>query len=436
MNSSREQLIPSLEQLENVFEGFFEWLAGQYDETGGFYYAQSSIHDPNFSPDIESTAQALNILSRNDLVNDMPEKMRQQMIHFFQNKQDPNTGYFYDEDPAMRKDEVMVHRAINYSAGSLKKLGSKYLYPLPLEAKAAPNYVTSPEEYLKKWKSIDLSNSWRGCDLLATSCVYIGQMDKEKQAPFLIEATRFLESIQDQETGLWGEGSLYVRISGTFKLHTFYSRFNIPMPNTDRIYKSVLTCLRTEEAKDMCYIRNPIDLLSYMNLNIPKQELNEILEITVKNIKKLKRNDGGFSREIENSPSAPNIAQVKKGEYYPNMPKPVHLSKGLFEGDMNASTQATLIRKQCYKLAGLPVGPLKESKYFYGKLISEKYRDTSSSRAMESRNMLIQCIHGTVTMRSDLRKSRQIIIQSAAMSNTLMFQPICKTSRFIFPSKV
>jgi hypothetical protein len=361
-----QEYVDRLNCLEDLFEGFFHWLAGQYDHhTGGFYYAKSSIHEKQFVPDIESSAQALNILIRNQLHEHMPEKMKQEMIQFFRRKQDPNTGYFFDENPVMKKDEVMVHRAIGYSTGSLQKLGSKPLYPLPLEAKAAPDYVNTPDEYLKKWRSIDLSNSWRGCDLLATSCIYIAQMEEKKQAPFLKKAVRFLESIQDPETGLWGEGSLYVRISGTFKLHTFYSRFNLPMPNTNRIYQSILKCLRTEEANDMCYIRNPIDLLSYANLPITQHELIEIMEITIHNMSRLKRKDGGFSREMESSPPAPNVAQVKKGEFYPYMPEPVCLSRGLYEGDMNASTQTTLIRQQLFKLAGVPIVPLRESDKFY-----------------------------------------------------------------------
>lgn len=210
-----------------------------------------------------------------------------------------------------------------------------------------------------------MSNSWRGCDRLATSCVYISLMPEREQKPFLEEAVRYLQSIQDPETGLWGEGSLYVRISGTFKLHTFYSRFRIPMPNRERIYRSILTCLREEEATDMCYIRNPINLLSYIRVSIPSQELEEIAEITASNLQKLKRGDGGFSREIGNSPSAPNVAQVKKGETYPDMPEPVHLSRGLYEGDMNAGTQAVLIRKQLHELAGLTAGPLDDSVRFY-----------------------------------------------------------------------
>ncbi|OLS35546.1 hypothetical protein [Bacillus sp. MRMR6] len=361
-----QEYVDRFNRLEELFDGFFQWLAGQFDHhTGGFYYAKSSIYDDRFLPDIESTAQALNILTRNQLLESMPQKMKEKLIQFFRSKQDPETGYFFDENAAMKNDEVMVHRAIGYSTGALEKLGSEPLYPLPLKAKAAPDYVKTPGVYLEKWKSIDLSNSWRGCDLLATSCVYIGQMDKEKQAPFLKEAIQFLECIQDPETGLWGEGSLYVRISGTFKLHTFYNRFNIPMPNTDRIYQSILHCLRNEEANDMCYIRNPIDLLAYANLPIQPKELMEIMEITIHNMARLKRKDGAFSREMESSPPAPNVAQVKKGERYPYMPKPVYLSNGLYEGDMNASTQTTLIRQQLYKLAGMPIAPLRESAGFY-----------------------------------------------------------------------
>ncbi|WP_100406460.1 prenyltransferase/squalene oxidase repeat-containing protein [Bacillus solitudinis] len=363
---NKENVVKSLEEMENLFDGFFHWLAGQYDPvSGGFYYAKSSIGNHSLIPDIESTAQALNILLRNDLVKDLPEQMRKQMVQFFQNKQDKETGYFLDENPLMKLDEVMVHRAINYTAGSLAKLGSTPLYSLPLEANAAPDYVKSTDSYLEKWKSIDLRNSWRGCDLLASSCVYIGQMADGERESFLEEAVRYLASIQDLETGLWGEGSLYVRISGTFKLHTFYSRFNIPMPNTERIYQSILKCLRTEEAIDMCYIRNPIDLLSYMGLEIPQAELQEIIDTTIRNMRKLKREDGGFSRELDHSPPAPNVAQVKKGEYYPDMPKAVNLGEGLVEGDMNASTQATLIRIQCHKLVGIPVGPIKNAKEFY-----------------------------------------------------------------------
>lgn len=42
----------------------------------------------------------------------------------------------------------------------------------------------------------------------------------------------------------------------------------------------------------MCYIRNPIHLLSYMKLFIPPEDLREIIAITLANMKRLLRADG------------------------------------------------------------------------------------------------------------------------------------------------
>jgi hypothetical protein len=50
------------------------------------------------------------------------------------------------------------------------------------------------------------------------------------------------------------------------------------------------------------------------------------------------------------------VAQVKRGETYPGLPLPVLLGKGLVEGDMNAATQALLIRSLCRQLAGTNSG--------------------------------------------------------------------------------
>jgi hypothetical protein len=350
----------ALTGLDALFEGFFEWLEGQYDPaSGGFFYARSSKESGAFTPDIESTAQALNILERCGYLDCLAPEMKEGLIRFFQSKQEPLTGYFYDTDPNMREDEVMVGRAIAYSSHSLHKLGSKPLYPLPSDSNA-PSYMAATETYLAWLESVELTNSWRGCDRLCNSGPYIAALPKSEQGSYLDTAFAFLGRIQDPETGLWGEGSAYVRISGTFKLLTFYRSFGTPVPRQDLIYRSILDCLRTQTAKDMCYIRNPIDLLSEMEgLHIPEEEFVEIVEITLANIAKLKRPDGGFSRELHRSPPAPNVAQVKEDEFYPNMPKAVPIGLGLIEGDMNAGTQAVLIRMLLRRLAGVSTEPLK-----------------------------------------------------------------------------
>lgn len=93
-----------LEGGDRLFEGFFEWLEGQYDAaSGGFYYARSSRDSDAFTPDIESTAQALGIIERCGLQQRLTDDIKADLVRFFQSKQDPGTGYFYDVDPKMRK---------------------------------------------------------------------------------------------------------------------------------------------------------------------------------------------------------------------------------------------------------------------------------------------------------------------------------------------
>ncbi|CAN7745841.1 hypothetical protein LJR153_006561 [Paenibacillus sp. LjRoot153] len=355
-----------LAEMDQLFDGFGAWLGGQKDaESGGFYYAASSRRIPRGAPDIESTAQALNILERCDWLDAMSTDMKRGCIRFFQSKQEESSGYFYDKNPLMREDEVMVARAISYSLNALRKLGGQPLHALPYEAQQAPSYMSSPEDYLAWLKSVELTNSWRGCDRLSTSSVYVKQVEPaSRRAEFAQTAFDFFANKQDPFTGLWGEGSYYVRISGTFKLHIFYDHFNVPLPREERIYQSILYALRHEEAVDMCYIRNPIHLLSYMKLFIPPEDLREIIAITLANMKRLLRADGGFSRELAHSPTAPNVAQVKEGEYYPGMPKAVQIGGGEVEGDMNAGTQALLIRSVCYQLAGKKAPPLTKEPMF------------------------------------------------------------------------
>ncbi|GAB2557034.1 prenyltransferase/squalene oxidase repeat-containing protein [Gracilibacillus alcaliphilus] len=335
-------------RLDTLLADIERWVLEQFDqETGGFYFSRSAMIVKAYPPDIESTAQALNILLRCNRLEVLP---KEKLIAFFQAKQDPESGYFYDEHPLMKQDEVMVHRALNYAVNSLKRLGAKPLYPLPIEQQQAPAYTNSLETYRKKWASISLSNSWRGCDLLASSTIYFAEMETEKRQAYVKAFASFLEEKQDKETGLWGEGSLYVRISGTFKLHTFYRKHQLAMPRQQQIYQSIWECLHTEEAVDMCYIRNPIDLLAYLAVDISDQALEKISRLTIDHLSRLKQQDGVFSRELGHSVKAPNVAQVKEGEYYPDMPAAVELGLGLPEGDMNATTQATLIRKQLHQL--------------------------------------------------------------------------------------
>ncbi|WP_028608429.1 hypothetical protein [Paenibacillus harenae] len=65
MNAGKATIQDLLFDLDGLFDGLLAWLAGQYDErSGGFYYARSSRLLAGRVADMESTAQALNMLER------------------------------------------------------------------------------------------------------------------------------------------------------------------------------------------------------------------------------------------------------------------------------------------------------------------------------------------------------------------------------------
>lgn len=215
-----------LAEMDQLFDGFGAWLGGQKDaESGGFYYAASSRRIPRGAPDIESTAQALNILERCDWLDAMSTDMKRGCIRFFQSKQEESSGYFYDKNPLMREDEVMVARAISYSLNALRKLGGQPLHALPYEAQQAPSYMSSPEDYLAWLKSVELTNSWRGCDRLSTSSVYVKQVEPaSRRAEFAQTAFDFFANKQDPLPVYGGKGPIMCgsreRSSCTFSMTT------------------------------------------------------------------------------------------------------------------------------------------------------------------------------------------------------------------------
>ena len=273
-----------------LFENFFDWLDQQYDpDTGGFYYARSSSASSSLTPDIESTAQAINLLERCSLLSAVNDRMRQGLIRFFQQKQRKDTGYFLDDHPYMKDDEVMVGRALGYSIGALNKLGAKPLYSLPLAYDALPAHMATPHAYREWLERVEMSNSWRGCDRVSVTAAYIIQMEEKARAPYVESAFDFFAATQSTSSGLWGKGSRYVQLSGTFKLHLFYNQFDRPLPREELIYDSIKRTVAEDEAVDMCFIRNPVHLLSYLKVNITDQELLDLITATYTNLHRLLR---------------------------------------------------------------------------------------------------------------------------------------------------
>ncbi len=343
-----------LAKFDDLYEGFYPWLAGQYDPGyGGFYYARSSREDPEFQPDIESTSQALSIIQRSGLLEKMPDGMRRRLIAFYHQRQAPE-GYFYDPHNNMRAVDRMVARALNFSARYLEALGDRPRYPLPGSAGIAslPEYMRSPAVFRQWMDERPWDYAWMACDNIGAAGFYLRYLPEAERNLLLDLIWDYIESRQNPETGMWGGGRPYVQLSGAFKFTALYEEYGRAMPRPQQLYQTVLRTIREDVSEDMCWTRNTVDLLATLEPQIgpyPEADLREILAITYRNLCQYLKPDGGFSRHVGHSLAIPN-----------NVP----LGKGLAEGDMNAATQALRIRSLCHRIAGQPEPPL--SKYTQG----------------------------------------------------------------------
>ncbi len=348
-----------LAKFDALYEGFYNWLAGQYDpKFGGFYYARSSQSCPGFQPDIESTSQALNAIQRSGLLDTLPDWMRQQLIAFYHTRQTPD-GYFLDPQNEMRTVDRMVARALNFSTNYLKLLGAAPLYPLPGTSGMAslPNYMKSLPIFKQWMDERPWDYAWMACDNIAAASVYLRFLPEADRQAFLDLIWNYIEERQNPDTGMWGGGRPYIQLSGAFKFTALYQEYHRPMLRCAELYQSILRTIRTDVSEDMCWTRNTVDLLATLKPQFgsyPAQDLLEILNVTYHNLQRYLKPDGGFSRHVEHSLETPND---------------VPLGRGLVEGDMNASTQALRIRTLCHQIAGVKELPMTQYTVgFYDKI--------------------------------------------------------------------
>ncbi|MGE9292855.1 MAG: hypothetical protein ACQKBW_04520 [Puniceicoccales bacterium] len=132
----------ALNRLEVLYDGMLPWVAELYDpESGGFYESlglKKKLEPKDYGPDIQSTHNCFSFIRQSDQYAKMPEAFREKLIHYFQSRQDPKTGYFVDPDyPDMWDNQRVLGRALSFCTASLRVLGAKPLYPLPGES-AAP----------------------------------------------------------------------------------------------------------------------------------------------------------------------------------------------------------------------------------------------------------------------------------------------------------
>lgn len=364
-------------------EALVRFLAGLYDgETGGFYYSNSARDNEGFYPDIESTAQATTILtslgaySYKDRGTDAcPEWFCEGLIKFFYERQDEETGFYFDPQFGKDVNESKKGRNTAQASTRLRELGVKPKYLLPAERVKEENSVAVLAEHYESLESFDKwlrSMDW-DCDddfkpyywgnMLAASKMSI------EAAGFLEYTQNFLDSIQNKETGLWGRGLTSNAMNAAMKISHVYDSTR-RYPNVEKMIKSIADIVEREEPTALSTLWNPLVLVQNVlrtYTDMP-EELARLIDenklplvrTCIDRMDVFKKPDGGYSYCPEHSSATSQGARV---------------SLGLYEGDVNATMlgTASLLSSIAYVTCGAHEPPiLKDYNKLFFELIGEK----------------------------------------------------------------
>ncbi|QDU71470.1 prenyltransferase/squalene oxidase repeat-containing protein [Mucisphaera calidilacus] len=337
------------DRLEQLFEGLYQWLGRLYvPDQHGFVYQLSSLENPErFSPDLESTAQALIILHRSGLTEHLPDETRLGVAEFFNRHQHPD-GYFRAPGGPDHNTDRMLGRYLSYATGVLDSLGVEPRYPLPRQLRGeGQDRLPLDENALRAWvdqRSWD--NPWRAIDEISARAQIISVLPEPARTDAGNILLDCLDAMQNPGDGLWGGGEPYVRVSGGFKASLVY-RNRRPMPRPERIYDTTMNCLRQQRANRVTWVSNLLNLIlsvrPHLDHKIPARDREDLVRISIDNLSTCRREDGGFSIESKGSWPAPNDGIV--------------LGHGRVEGDMNSAALALQVWFNLLDLMGLEPRP-------------------------------------------------------------------------------
>lgn len=366
-----DDIISALKDYYEIFdEKTLAWLASLYDsKEGGFYYSVSGRDNDTVTfhtgdvykllPDIESTGQALTLLTKALVIkerSEIPEVMKRQIEKFVVSRQDKETGFFYhpqwpkeftntspqrlgrDQSQAVGLAEDLEFKLPYLTADERleKKLSGE-----EVECDTLPEFLLSKNKFLDYLQSLDwVNNAYYSGNLMASlaSCINAAGMTDV--------AVEYLNSIQDKETGLWGVLGGYASINAYLKITGFYCDVNRPIPNADKAAKAVLRCATTdEEPQTVCWQYNVWFSLYNIARNLlstGSEEERKLVDVILRDI-------------LAEAPSAiratkEKVLKFRKSDYsfsyMPNMTAcnsqnmPVAIP-GTNEGDVNATIICT-----------------------------------------------------------------------------------------------
>lgn len=332
--SRGKEIVDAMREMFALFDrGLVEWLAKLYDKNiGGFYYSNSARENPQFLPDVESTAQALGLLVStgmlehfdNEVKKALPEKMCQDIKRWVKGLQDEN-GYFYHPQwgkEATDKNLIRRGRDVGMAMIALKRVGGMPTYDSPNGEKGdgilpdgtpvservgneksssapapevklldiwntgkAPDesgvapYLLDRESFVEYLEGIDINgNSYHHGSALESQSAQILERDRvlrESGADYSLcdILADWLTKHQNPKTGLWtlSDEVDYMGVNGLLKISSTYSRIGKPVPRATLALDSAMKAISfDEEPETVCFTLNPWYAIVVITANVLK----------------------------------------------------------------------------------------------------------------------------------------------------------------------
>lgn len=385
--SDAESIMSSLNRIYGLYTPeLYEWLADLYDPAvGGFYYSNSARNTVGYGVDIESTRQALNILTQNGIItsySQLPEKMKNEIIAFVQSCQSSEDGYFYHPQWAhLQTTTERRSRDLNWAVQILKDLGSAPLYPTVLSGGTSqsshlssplisdrvsavsavmpansnlPSHLQSESAFLTYLKSFNWAES-----SYAPGNTIASQASQIIAAGLIDVAIEFFNDLMDPTTGMWdSEAGSNDAINGYLKVSAVYVAAKVPLPYAEIAADGcILNILSDEFQTTVCHTYNPWAALANIRTTLVKYgtatdkaaaerianklygNLTEYITKSTDKITEFRKKDGSFSYTHDMTSS-----------HSQGMPVAVW---GTNEGDVNATVLAMSLAGYMFQALGI-----------------------------------------------------------------------------------
>ncbi|MCO8124546.1 sulfatase-like hydrolase/transferase [Stieleria sp. TO1_6] len=316
---SSQALTAALQEFDHEFDDCFAWWGKVYDpNSGGFFYSLSSKRSEQFGPFIEATAKAIHVLEWTGMMEQTSPKFRAGVIHYFQSRQNPATGFFYDPDYETQYSHNTLTRALGMSIGALETCGAKPLYQHPLDriddnaaAKEHYQHYETPETFSAWLNSLPWERRiWTVGARLRAELGVFNQLPMDKREELLSIAREFIAKRQSDNgyfvapTDDWTSS-----LSGTYKIAAFLDGTGSPIPRSTEMLSTTLDHLFHSDYQNTIVLYNTVNMLNILASNGENCDVElrvKIVRRCTELLRTMHAPDGGFLTQIGKSSPSPN----------------------------------------------------------------------------------------------------------------------------------